>query len=261
VPMLLRAVEDAALPAAVATGRMRPCPALEPGAVTARAEGEGWRLEGSLLGLELVPEPTHYLLACPVEAAEPGLFLLPADAPGLAATRHLRIDGRLSADLVLHSPARLLARGEPVQRAVVAARDLGAFLTCVEAVSAMGALIEQTIAYLSARVQFGSALASFQALRHRVAEMHVAAENTRGLVAQLLREAGTAPALPWREVSFAKLRLGEAGRFVAEAAIQLHGGMGMTEALPASRLARRIMLAEFEYGDRNWHAARLLEAA
>ncbi len=125
----------------------------------------------------------------------------------------------------------------------------------------MGALIEQTIAYLSNRVQFGVPLSSHQALRHRVAEMFVEYENLRALVGQALRAACDAPLLPARDIAFAKFRLGHVGRFVAESAVQCHGGMGMTEALPAIRLARRVMMAEFEYGDRVFHAARLLGAA
>ena len=158
-------------------------------------------------------------------------------------------------------PDWILARGDEVLRRAEEAHDLGALLTCIEGVSAMGAIIEQTIEYLSNRVQFGVPLSSFQALQHRVAEMYVEYENLRGLVGQALRTASTATRPPWRDIAFAKLRLGEAGRFVAQEAIQCHGGMGMTEALPAIRLARRVMMAEFEYGDRTFHAKRLLADA
>ena len=78
---------------------------------------------------------------------------------------------------------------------------------------------------------------------------------TRGLARAALQEPG------WRNVAFAKLRLGDAGRFVAEQAIQVHGGMGMSEGLAATRLTRRILMADFERGDRHWQAARLAAAA
>ncbi len=263
VPLLLRQAADTALLADAASGQFRPCAVLaaavphgEAGPILAREQAGQWLLHGSALGVETPPAATHYLVVCALgEADETGLLLLPA--AGLEATLHERIDGRLTVDLELRgAPATLLAHGEAVRQQAAAANDLGALLTCVEAVSAMGALIAQTIAYLSQRQQFGTVLGSFQALRHRVAEMYVAYENTRGLVLHLLRQ----PAPPWRDIAFAKLRLGEAGRFVAEQAIQVHGGMGMTEELPATRLARRILMAEFEYGDRHWQAARLLHA-
>jgi alkylation response protein AidB-like acyl-CoA dehydrogenase len=266
-PGLLLAAGEAAHSAriALATGEVDICPVLPPldavaTALRLRAADGSLRLDGSLAGVTATPAPTHFLIACGDEADDAVLLLLPAGAPGIGLASHLGIDGRPSLDLdfsgVSVPPEAVLARGATVRVAVAQARDLGALLTCVEAVSAMGALIEQTIAYLSTRSQFGTTLSTFQALRHRVAEMFVAYANLRALVAPLLGEA-----LPdWRDIAFAKLRLGEAGRFVAQSAIQLHGGMGMTEELPATRLARRILMAEFEYGDRNWHAARLLAA-
>ena len=85
--------------------------------------------------------------------------------------------------------------------------------------------------------------------------MYVAYGDLEGLVQTALQQPDS------RNIAFAKLRLGEAGRFVAEQAIKVHGGMGMTEKMPATRLARRILMAEFEWGDRHWQAARLSEAA
>ena len=111
------------------------------------------------------------------------------------------------------------------------------------------------VRYLLQRQRFGVTLATFQALRHRVAEMYGAYRNLGGLVQAALQEPD------WRNIAFAKLRLGEAGRFVAEQAIQVHGGMGITEELPATRLARRILMAEVEWGERHWEAARLVAAA
>ncbi|MFC7476145.1 acyl-CoA dehydrogenase family protein [Dankookia sp. GCM10030260] len=226
----------------LAAGRLRPCVVLA-GGITA----EAGRLTGQALGIETPPAPSHALVA-----AADAVYLL--DLTDVGLVRHERIDGRLTLDLDLQGAAATLLVADAAAR-IDRARDLGALLTCVESVAAMGTLIRQTIDYLLQRQQFGAALASFQALRHRVAEMYVAWRNLTGLVQAALRE----PA--WQHIAFAKLRLGEAGRFVAEQAIQVHGGMGMTEELPATRLARRILMAEFEWGDRHVQAARLLAAA
>ncbi len=224
--------------------------------------GDGFMLDGSVVGVEIPPDPTHLLLV--LTGADPVMLLLPARAEGIELAVYQRIDGRLAGDWRFTSPAvdasAVLARGGEVARVAEEARDLGALLTCVEGVSAMGALIEQTITYLSSRVQFGAPLSSYQALRHRVAEMYVEYENLRALVQHALRAAEEEGRIAWRDVAFAKLRLGEAGRFIAHSSIQCHGGMGMTEEVPAIRLARRIMMAEFEYGDRVFHARRLLAA-
>ena len=253
-----------------ALGRARIC-AILPGAALdegmaapglTRVDGR-LTLGGAAVGVEMPPDPTHLLLVC--GRAEPVLLLLPADARGIACDRYQRIDGHLAGDWSFDGVAVqsgwILARGDEVLRRAEEARDLGALLTCIEGVSAMGAIIEQTIDYLSNRLQFGVPLSSFQALQHRVAEMYVEYENLRGLVGQALRAASASARPPWRDIAFAKLRLGEAGRFVAQEAIQCHGGMGMTEALPAIRLARRVMMAEFEYGDRTFQAKRLLADA
>jgi alkylation response protein AidB-like acyl-CoA dehydrogenase len=214
------------------------------------------RLSGTAVGIETPPDPTHALAV-----VDDALLLIAADAPGVTVTRYQRIDGRPSADWrFIGGAAEVLERGGSITRRAAEARDLGALLTCVEAVSAAGALLEQTIDYLLNRVQFGVPLATHQALRHRVAEMYVEYENLRGLVAHALRGAAAGAPDAWRDIAFAKLRLGEAGRFIAQSTIQCHGGMGMTEGLPAIRLARRIMMAEFEYGDRSVQAQRLLAA-
>ena len=120
-------------------------------------------------------------------------------------------------------------------------------------------LLEQTIAYLNERVQFDARLASFQVLRHRVADLYVAQENARALVSGLLDRVAEGE-WPERELDLAKLHLGLASRRFAAATIQLHGGMGMTEELPASRLAKRLLMVEFEYGGTPFHETRLLDA-
>lgn len=264
LPHLL--ADQPALLAALAEGRHRIAlipaePAVDEGSEPPRlAEG---RLAGAAVGIETPPDPTHALLV--LDGEEPALLLVPADAKGVGFTRYQRIDGRPAVDWrfsgVAVEAGWAIARGAAVTRRASEARDLGALLTCIEAVSAAGALIEQTIDYLLNRVQFGVPLASHQALRHRVAEMYVEYETLRGLAARALRSVIAGEPTAWRDIAFAKLRLGEAGRFIAQSTIQCHGGMGMTEGLQAIRLARRIMMAEFEFGDRSIQARRLLDDA
>jgi alkylation response protein AidB-like acyl-CoA dehydrogenase len=259
-PTLLAAAGGGArdLLARVSDGTARICVILPDAARDPGASplGCGAMLEGSVAGVETPPDPTHLLVA----TAGGDLLLLPATAAGITRSLSLRIDGRLAADWhfagVAVAPEQVLARGISPQ--AERARDLGALITCVEGVSAIGAIIEQTIAFLTDRVQFNAPLASHQALRHRVAEMYVEYENLRGLSAHALHAAASSDVLPWRDIALAKVRLGEVGRFVAQEAIQLHGGMGMTEGVPAIRLARRVMMAEFEFGDRSFQASRLL---
>ncbi len=226
-----------------------------------QSEG-GVRLAGMALGAEILALPTGYLLACPMDQ-QPALLLVPAAALRQPPRRYERMDGRLSADLsfdgvVLPADA-LLASGPAVARAITTALELGACLTCVEVVAGLGSAIERVIAYLAERQQFGVALSSLQALRHKVAETYITYETIRALVQHVLRV--VAQGEPSRDVALAKLHIGRAARTAAETIIQLHGGMGMTQELPATRLNKRLMMAEFDYGDAAWHAHRLLRAA
>ena len=248
--------------AEVASGAMRVAVIL-PGAArdeAADALRGGATLEGAVVGIETPPAPTHLLILL-----EAQMLLVPVAMAGIETASYLRIDGRIAADfrfagVPIHADW-ILARGPQVLEKAQTAADLGALLTAVECVAAMGALLEQTIQYLVNRVQFGQPLASYQALRHRVADMYVEYESLRGITARALRAAVQGEGDAWRAIAFAKLRLGEAGRAVAESAIQAHGGMGMTEELPAIRLCKRLMMADFEYGNRVVQAARLLADA
>ncbi|WP_207539471.1 acyl-CoA dehydrogenase family protein [Sabulicella rubraurantiaca] len=253
-PLLADAASGSARIAAILPGATQ-----DPGEEALRRQPNG-ALHGAAVGIEAPPAPTHVVAF--VEGDAPALLLLRADAPGMELVASLRVDGRLAYDIRCRGavPEAVLAEGDEARRRVETARDLGALLACVEGVSAMGALIEQTVAYLNQRVQFGAPLATQQALRHRVADMYVEYENLRGITAAALRAATTEDVLPWRAIAFAKLRLGIAGREVAESAIQCHGGMGMTEELPAIRLCKRLLMAEFEHGGRVFQARRLLAA-
>jgi alkylation response protein AidB-like acyl-CoA dehydrogenase len=235
--------------------------------LSARADGERMTLEGEVRGVEAVPGATHYLIACTLErggARAPALCLLPAASKGISVRDRIRMDGRTSADVRFGKVAAgmrdVLASGEAVRTTVAAVRDKAALLAGADAVAAMGALLEQTIAYLSERKQFGVTLSSFQVLRHYVADMFVAYENLRTLLNSVLRRAAAEPEPPWEDIALFKLRLSDVARFFAHSAIQLHGGMGVTEELQATRLAKRILMSDFEYGDGAFHAERLLAA-
>lgn len=217
--------------------------------------GGAWRLHGTVRGVAAV-RATHYL----VDTEQTGLplWLVPADAAGLhAGAPYPGMDGapRLTLrfeDLAV--PARQVMQPGPEWREE--ALRAGVLMTSALCVGAMGRLVELTIEYLSTRKQFGVELSTFQVLRHQVADMYVAYENFRALTQSAIDaiDGDTLPAA--RLVSLVKLSLGRSGRRLAETAIQAHGGMGMTEELPAARLARRLVAAEFEYGSSAVHLER-----
>lgn len=209
-------------------------------------------------------------MLCGNEAA---LVLLPWERLADRARHYIGLDARESGDCVpdgLQVAAdEIVLRGPAAARAIVSARQAGSLLACVQATGACAAMIEQTIDYLNTRVQFGKVLATFQALQHRTVEMYVAYENLSGLVRRLVLRANASGAehllADARDVALARMYATSGARSVAEAAIQLHGGMGMTWEMPVARLAMLALGGNVLYGSRDecfdWLTAQTMAAA
>ena len=211
-------------------------------------------------GVEEVPAATHYLIAC--DGVSPGvtsplLLLVPAESAQVEFAREMRIDGRHTLSLKFTglsvSGAQILAQGQALGEALARTNAMGTLFVCVEAVASMGSVLEQTIRYLSERKQFGVTLSSFQVLRHYVADAYVRYECFRAFVAAQAESTRNGAAPAERDISLLKLYLSQVGPIVAHMVIQTHGGMGMTEELWATRLNKRILMANFEFGDGQYH--------
>ena len=209
------------------------------------------------------------------------LFAVPVDAPGVAtpgvgtpgvAIRDVRmLDGQRAADVLLRDVRvdddAVIGTVGSGWRVLEAVADHGAGLLCAEALGAMDALFGATLEYLKTRQQFGVAIGKFQALQHRMADMYVHLEQARSMaLLAAVRLAGAArdpadggaAAERRRAVAAAKYRVGQAARFVGQQAIQLHGGMGVTDELPASHYFRRLSTIELTLGDADHHLARFI---
>ncbi len=228
------------------------------------ATAAGWSVAGHVSGVEDVPDATHYLLAC--DGWKGGvsstlLCLFPVGSNQLRVTREMRIDGRHTLGLSFAGLAvrgeQVLVQGQLVNVAFDRTYTLGTLFVCVEAVASMGSVLEQTIRYLSERKQFGVTLSSFQVLRHYVADAYVRYECFRAFVAAQAEATRRGVMPDDRDVSLLKLYLSQVGPMIAHMVIQTHGGMGMTEELWATRLNKRILMANLEYGDGQFHRERL----
>ena len=211
--------------------------------------GGGVRLAGVLQSLDLTLPASH----CLVMAGDHALLVPSALLPSPTA-RHRGIDGRRWADLTIDGldlpPAAVLGQGPALAAAAQGATDMAALATAIEMAATLGATVELAIDHLLQRQQFGVALASFQVLRHSVVDLYVDHECACALLVRLVADTVVRGTPDARDAALAKLYLNPMARRAAEASIQLHGGMGMTAELPATRLARRLMVAEFEHGDR-----------
>jgi pimeloyl-CoA dehydrogenase small subunit len=190
-----------------------------------------------------------------------GLFLVEREAEGLTLRSYPTVDGLRAAELQLEEVAvegrAVVGEAEGAMPLIERVLDQAVIAVCAEAVGVMGALLEATRAYLEARIQFGVPIGSFQVLQHRVVDMFMAHELSRALVyraAAAMAEkdaAGRAAA-----ASAAKVQIGKAGRMIGQSAIQLHGGMGMTEELAVGHHFKRLSMIGALFGDADHHLRR-----
>jgi alkylation response protein AidB-like acyl-CoA dehydrogenase len=195
------------------------------------------------------------------DASGMALFLVPRESAGVELTESLTLDGQRAADVrlkgVIVPKAACLASGTAAYAAIENALDIGLAALCAEAVSIMQATIRATVDYLNTRQQFGQPIGRFQALQHRVADMTVHLEQARSM-SYLASMRCALPDLAERRrvLSAAKAVIAEAARFVGQQAVQLHGGMGMTDELKVSHWFKRLTAIEILFGDADHHVQR-----
>jgi len=194
------------------------------------------------------------------------LFLVDSNAPGVARRAYVMQDGMRAADVTLSnvrvsSDALLGTAGDalPIIERVV---DCAIAALCAEAVGAMTRAHELTVEYLKVRKQFGSPIGSFQALQHRAVDMLVMIEQARSLsmYATMMAEEADAKTRA-QAVSAAKAYIGRAGKLVGEQAIQLHGGIGVTEECAVGHYYRRLTMIDILFGDSAHHLAVVAASA
>ncbi|NYE60481.1 alkylation response protein AidB-like acyl-CoA dehydrogenase [Duganella sp. 1224] len=188
------------------------------------------------------------------------LFVVPTETPGVVVRDYRTIDGQRAATVQFNHVAvpasALLSKLGGGWDLLEEAADYGVSLLCAEAVGAMEALFNATLEYLKTRKQFGTAIGGFQALQHRMADMYIHLEQARSM-ALLVAARMVCDAEERRRVaSAAKARIGQAARFIGQQAVQLHGGMGVTDELPAAHHFKRLSMIELTLGDVDHHLER-----
>lgn len=225
----------------------------------AERDGQGYRLTGHK---SLVPAGDHahaYLVSARLQggvadAAGIGVFLVERESAGVQTRPYALQDGSRAAELDLQGvQAALVCDGEQGLDALERAVDTGLAALCAEAVGAMEALLALTVEYLNTRKQFGVPLSTFQALRHRVSDMKMQLELARSMSYFATLKLGEPAPARRRAVSMAKVQLGQAMRFVGQQAIQLHGGIGVTDEYAAGHYFKRLTCMEMTFGDTLHH--------
>lgn len=235
-------------------------------ATRARPSGSGWVLDGAKAVVPFGQQAQWLLVSARTSGAldeEAGisLFLLPGDAPGLARRGYGRIDGGQAAELVLTGVAldaqALLGQAGQGHALLERLQGCGLLALAAESLGAMEKTKEDTLHYLRTRQQFGRPIGSFQALQHRMADLLLEIEQARSAVINAAAALDQPERLAREKaLSAAKYSVGKTGALVAEEAIQLHGGIGMTWELPLAHYAKRLIMIDHQMGDMDHHLAR-----
>ncbi len=220
------------------------------------AEG-GYRLSGAKSVVPAGDEADAFIVPARLAGAvdDPAgiaLFLVPRGAEGLTVGAHPTQDGARAAELRLSdTPATLVCtEGWPV---LEQAADIGIAAACAEGVGLMDRLLAITVDYMNTRRQFGVPIASFQALRHRVADVKMQLELARSMSYYASLKLGEPAPQRRRALSQAKVQLGRSMRHVGQECIQLHGGIGVTEEYVGSHYFKRLTVLELTWGDTMHH--------
>jgi alkylation response protein AidB-like acyl-CoA dehydrogenase len=229
--------------------------------ITTRAahDSDGWMLTGHKTVVAQIEAADHLVVSAKVDD-EIALFLLPADAKGVSLRGYPMIDGGRGGELSLDGvalPASARIAGTRIA-AIEDAVAVGIVALCWEAVGIMEVLKAATLDYLRTRVQFGVPIGKFQALQHRMATVALEIEQMRSAA---INAAAALDGEAWvrdRAASAAKFTVGRVGTLVAEEAIQMHGGIGMTWELPLSHYAKRLTMIGHQLGDEDHHLERFI---
>jgi alkylation response protein AidB-like acyl-CoA dehydrogenase len=234
-------------------------------ATTARRQGEVYVLNGTKTTVIGAPWADKLIVSArtsgePRDRSGVSLFVVDRRSANLHLQSFKTIDGRRAAEITLMNvevPASqvLGTEGEGVA-ALEACRDRAIAALCAEAVGAMSELNSVTLEYAKTRKQFGVALGTFQVLQHRMVDMFIALEEAISLTQHLNLSLATGEPHGSKLASGAKSKVGYAARFIAEQAIQLHGGMGMSDELNVGHYFKRIASINIQFGDPTYHLMR-----
>jgi alkylation response protein AidB-like acyl-CoA dehydrogenase len=234
-------------------------------ATTARRDGKDYVLSGEKTAVIAAPWADYLIVSARTsghrhDLGGVSLFVVDRHAANLDLQSFGTIDGRRAAEIRLRDVrAELLgSEGEGVT-ALEACRDRVIGALCAEAVGAMVELNAATLEYAKTRKQFGTTIGTFQVLQHRMVDMFIAHQEALSLMQHLSLSLDAGEADISRLASGAKSKIGYAGRFVADQAVQLHGGMGMTDELNIGHYFKRISSINIQFGDPAFHVLRFAQ--
>ena len=236
---------------------------------TASPVAGGWALTGQKSVVPAADEADAFIVPARISGAADapsgiGLFLVEKGAAGATVSGYATQDGGRAGELKLANATATLISDDGfalLEQAI----DVGIAASCAEGVGLMDKLVAITVEYMNTRKQFGVTLTSFQALRHRMADVKMAQELGRSMSYFASLKLGEPAPQRRRALSQAKVQLGQSMRYVGQQCTQIHGGIGVTDEYISSHYFKRLTMLEMAYGDSLHHlgevSARMQDAA
>ncbi len=237
---------------------------------TATASGDGFVLNGEKVVVFNGEQADHLVVLARTSGEQSdrtglSLFIVEASAAGIDKMNYPMMDGQRVANVTFKDvalPADALLGEEGQALALVEALvDEAIIALASEAVGIMGVLNTKTLEYAKTREQFGVAIGSYQALQHRMVDTMMAYEQCKSLLFKALCEYKQDPAMAAETIHALKVLIDRNAKHVFGEAIQIHGGMGMTDELDIGHYAKRLMMINTTFGDANFHRNRFVETA
>ncbi|MEZ5559093.1 MAG: acyl-CoA dehydrogenase family protein [Pseudomonadales bacterium] len=233
---------------------------------TARADGDRYVINGSKSMVLHAATASHIVVSARTSGGQIdengiSLFLVDADAEGVSRENFPTVDGLRASEVTFKDVSvtsdRLLGEPDAGFAILNAAANDAILALAAEAVGAMEVLYKDTVAYTQERVQFDHPLADFQVLQHRMVDMFMEYEQCKSMLYRATLEAvqGDAQAAQ-RTIHALKHIVGKYGIFIGENAVQLHGGMGMTEELRIGHYFKRMLVIDSQFGNADYHLQR-----
>ncbi|HVY90847.1 MAG TPA: acyl-CoA dehydrogenase family protein [Hyphomonadaceae bacterium] len=235
---------------------------------TAKKDGKGYVLNGQKAVVLGAPFASHLIVTARTSGGQRdtggiSVFIVPKNAKGVSTRDYPTVDGLRASEVTLEnvSVGADAVIGEvdgafPVIERVV---DEAIASLCAEAVGCMKVLNEATLSYAKQRKQFGQPIVNFQVLQHRMVDMFMACEQSVSMTYMVTLKLDEPAKARKLAASGAKVQVGKAGKLISQDAVQIHGGMGMTDELNVGHYFKRVTMIESQFGNTDWHLRRYTE--
>ena len=231
-------------------------------------ERDCFLLNGHKTFVEAGPEADAFLVTAQIGTCyetELGLFIVDTKSEGLSKSFYATQDGRQAAevafDKVQLKSDSCLIRGNRLIEVLNQAMNFVLIGLCAEALGAMEVLLNKTIEYCRQREQFGKPLSKQQVIQHRIVDMYLACEHVRSLLYAAACHDAEAKSVANQAIAALKAETAQAGKFVSEQAVQLHGAMGFTAELSLNAYFKRLMVIAATHGDSDHHIRKFIQWA